>query len=198
MTTSVYQRVLGADFDRLDPALRVYFGPIPSGAVGVGEGVYRTAGSRHRWLRPVLAVLARRRILFPERAHDVPFTVENRPDGDALRGSRAFRFAGGTRWMCDRMTVRDGRLVDRLGRRGGLEVTLDARLERGGMRLRSHGLALRVGGVRLPLPHLVAVAIDEDVEAASGRQRIDAVVRMPLLGEVFRYTGTFTYRVLAS
>ncbi|WP_259457179.1 hypothetical protein [Microbacterium sp. AG790] len=37
---SVYQAVLGARFTELDPRLRAYFGPIPAGTVGTGEGTF--------------------------------------------------------------------------------------------------------------------------------------------------------------
>lgn len=190
---SVYQRVLGSAFDELSPSLRRYFGPIAPGAVGRGEGVYDTAGSRLALLRPVLALLARRDVLFPERGHDVPFRVENRPDADGLAAVRTFRFPHAVRRTRDRMEVRDGRLVDRIGRRGGLEVTLDARVRDGGMRLTSTSLAWRVRSLRVPLPHLARVTVDET--ASGTRQRVDVRIRVPVLGEVFRYAGEFSYRV---
>ncbi|MEW2011966.1 MULTISPECIES: DUF4166 domain-containing protein [Microbacterium] len=35
-----------------------------------------------------------------------------------------------------------------------------------------------------------------ETEDGNGRQRVDVRLRMPLLGEVFRYSGTFVYRIL--
>ena len=87
--TSVYQQVLGARFAELSPELRAYFARPPEGAVGRGTGVFEVAGSPRRWLRPVFAVLAWRRVLFPEYARDVPFTVTNIPGpGDGLSARR--------------------------------------------------------------------------------------------------------------
>ena len=73
----------------------------------------------------MFAFLAWRRVLFPEYGHDIPFRVVNTTAGDgSLSAERTFEFGTRTRVMQDRMTVVDGALHDRLGRRGGLEVEL--------------------------------------------------------------------------
>ncbi|MFT3798244.1 DUF4166 domain-containing protein [Microbacterium sp.] len=190
---SVYQRVLGGDFAALDPRLRSYFGPIPPGAEGVGVGTFREAGLRARVLRPLFAILRMRRIAFAERGVDVPFDVRNIPEADgALRGIRTFRFAGWPREMVDRMRVVDGRLIDRLGARGELEVELAVRVVDGGLRLDSRRIALRLGGIRLPLPRVVAVSIREEA-CDDGTQHVEARITAPILGEIYGYAGAFTY-----
>jgi len=195
---SVYHRALGAEFARLPPLLQRYFGPIPAGAVGIGEGWYTSAGYRGpRWLRPALRLSARRDVLFPEAAEDVPFTVENRMRCDVLQGERTFALPGVTRRMVDAMTAAGpGVIVDRLGRRGGLEVRLRPSVQPGGLRLTSTAVAIRVARVRIPLPPLARVVVDERVEPDAPRiQHVDVRVRVVLLGEVFRYTGSFVYRI---
>lgn len=212
MTGSVYQRVLGARFDRLDARLIPYFSLPPAGTVGRGEGVYQRAGSRHRWLRPALAVMAWRRVLFPELGAGVPFEVVNTPDAvGRLRGRRLFRFPGRTRVMVDRMEVvatADGlRLHDRLGRRGGLEVRMRLAVRDGGLTMRSERLWLRAGRLRVPLPPVVRVTLDERVELGGERQgtedggerqRVEVRITAPVLGEVFAYVGVFRYRFTAT
>jgi hypothetical protein len=192
---SVYQRVLGDEFASLAPELRAYFAAPPEGSVGRGHGVFETAGSRYRWLSPVFAVLARHRILFPELGRDVPFTVTNIPGpGDGLSSRREFHFPGGDRVMQDTMHVIDGRLHDFLGRRGGLEVRLGVTVgPNGGLRMLSDGVWLHLAGLRLPLPALLAARVVLDESWVDGRQRVDVRMRHPLLGEVFRYAGTFDY-----
>lgn len=191
-TLSVYQRVLGDRFAELDPRLRPYFGTPPTGDIGVGRGVYETAGSRLRILRPLLHAMAWREVLFPEHGAGVPFTIRNTPRGDgSLRAVRTFSFPRRARVMRDAMSVRGGALVDRLGRRGGLEVRLDVDVQDGGVRLRSTALAWRVGRLRVPLPRVAEVTVDE--RAAETGQHVDVRLRSPLLGEFFRYSGTFTY-----
>lgn len=196
-SASVYERVLGERFTDLEPALQRYFGAVPDGCVGRGEGVYAIVGSRWRVLRPLLRVLAARDVLFPERGTGVGLLVENRYDADgALRAVRTFAFPRIQRRMVDAMRVERGTLIDRLGRRGGLEVALDAAVRGGGMVLTSRAIAWRVGSLRVPLPPIARVRVSERVDEETGRQHVDVRVRAVVLGEVFRYTGAFDYRIV--
>lgn len=190
---SVYQRALGARFAELDPGLLTYFSLPPAGHVGVGEGVYEVAGSRHRWLRPVFAYLGRRQVLFPERGHDIRFRVVNRPlDDGTLAAERLFVFPKRDRVLVDRIDVAGGVLRDRLGRRGGLEVELVPDVVAGGLRMSSRRQWVRLRRLRVRIPAVVRVTLDERAEG--GRQRVDVRLTAPVLGEVFRYAGTFDYR----
>ena len=192
--SSVYQRVLGTRFAELSPELRAYFSRPPEGAVGRGSGVFEVAGSPRRWLRPVFAVLGWRRVLFPEYARDVPFTVTNIPGpGEGLSARREFHFPGRDRVMQDTMHVVDGRLHDFLGRRGGLEVRLRVTVAGGSLRMLSDRAWLHLRGLRLPLPALLSARVLLDESWVDGHQRVDVRMRHPLLGEIFRYSGTFDY-----
>lgn len=195
---SVYQRVLGEAYGDLPPVLARYFGPIPPGHVGVGEGTYDTVGSRYRLIAwPLLAWSTRHDMLFPEAGEQVPFLVENRPVADGLAGSRWFAFPGRLRVMRDTMRAGDGEVIERLGRGGGLEVRLRPTVADGRMVLRSGRLAWRVRGIRVPLPRVASVTVQESAgQGGDGRQRVDVRLRMPLLGEVFRYSGSFAYRIV--
>jgi len=192
---SVYQRVLGDAFADLDPQLRTYFGPIPDGFVGVGVGRYAEAGLRVRALRPLFALLGLRRIAFAEHGVDVPFTVQNtRGPERSLNATRAFQFATGTREMTDSMRVIDGRLVDRIGIHGEIEIELAAHVRDGRLHLESRRLALRKLGVRWPLPPIVKVRLREEAESREGRlQHVDVQITAPILGQIYGYHGSFTY-----
>jgi len=192
---SVYQRVLGDGFARLDPELRAYFSAPPADSVGRGHGVYEIAGSRRRLLAPVFALLAWRRILFPEFGHDVPFTVTNIPGpGDGLSSRREFHFPGRERVMQDTMHVVDGRLHDFLGRRGGLEVRLVVTVgEHGSLRMVSDRAWLHLRALRLPLPALLSARVVLDESWVDGHQRVDVRMQHPLFGEIFCYAGSFDY-----
>ncbi len=192
---SIYQRVLGDSFDALDPQLQAYFGPIPAGQEGHGIGTYDDAGLRVRALRPLFALLGRRAIAFPDHGTRVPFTVRNLDGPDGVRRSvRTFRFAAGTREMTDAMRASDGRLVDRIGIRGEIEIELALSVSAGGLRMESRRLALRVFGLRMPLPPLVTILLRETA-VSDDTQRVELRLTAPVLGEIYGYSGTFTYAV---
>lgn len=196
---AVYRRALGDDFPKLDPVLQRYFGPVPVGAVGRGTGTFSFVGPVHPLLlRVPLLLLARRRILFPEQGRNIPFSVENRPTPDGgLVGIRRFHFPHRTRIMQDVMRAGPERtIIERLGRNGELEVELTAEAVDGGLRLRSGSLALRVRGLRVPIPPFASVTVSEDADPADpDGQLVDVRLATLLLGEVFRYTGRFHYRI---
>ena len=194
MTSSVWERAFGPALDGLSPSLKTYFSLPPDGMRGFGTGVYDEAGSRRRWLSPLLAFLAWRRILFPEFGRGVPFTVINTPTPEGtLRAERTFSFPNVTRTMVDEMRIVDGHLHDFLGRRGGLEVRLGAAVVDGALRLRSERLWVHLGPVRLPVPHLARFTLTES--SVDAGQHVDVSLTTPLLGQWFTYRGTFTYEL---
>ncbi len=196
---SVCQRALGEEFRALDPRLQKYFGPIPHGWVGRGSGVYSVAGSRCRPLQPALALFAWRHTLFPEFGQNVPFTITNTPGTDgSLSAVRTFRFPHRTRVMEDTMTVLNGELHDRLGKRRGLDVAIQLSVATGGLRMTSTRLAIYLGRMRIPLPPAATMTLDERIDPTDPtRQHVDVRIAIPILGEVFRYTGTFTYQLVS-
>ena len=200
MGESVYQRVLGSRVVELHPSLQAYFSLPPAGHVGRGVGVYAVAGSRLRWARPLWAWLAWRHVLFPELGHGIPFRVVNTPAADGrLDAVRRFEFPGRERVMEDTMSVVGGRLHDRLGRRRGLEVELALDVVDGALHMTSGRLWLHLGPLRLRMPRLAIVTLTEShvpparSSVPGANQRVDVRITAPLLGEVFRYTGDFSY-----
>lgn len=188
---SVYETVLGDSIGLLSPGLADYVQRPPHGFEGFGTGTYEVAGSRRRWLRPVLAYLSWRRILFPEYGTAVPFTTTNSPVPGGLDAVRTFQFAGRTRLMEDSMRVVDGRLHDFLGRRRGLECELLLSVAEGRMLMSSRRLWLHVGPLRLRIPRLASISLVE--QSVSDGQHVSVVLSSPGLGDWFEYRGTFTY-----
>ena len=194
MTDSVYRRALGSEFENLDESLRGYFGGDPAARPGIGSGSFDVAGSQRSRLAPLLRFLGWRRILFPEFERDVPFDIVNTPNSDgSLDARRTLRFASGrVRVLEDTMRVVDGRLHDFLGTRRGLEARFALEVEDGLLLMRSDRLWLHLGSARIRLPRLATVTVAESWSA--GRQHVDVRLRSPVLGEWFRYAGSFNYR----
>ncbi|MDO9396093.1 MAG: DUF4166 domain-containing protein, partial [Herbiconiux sp.] len=179
---SPYELTVGSALDDLHPALRRYVGAVPAGMRGYGQGVFESVGTPRRWLRPVLAVLARQGILFPVWEKNVPFTVVNAPIVDrdgrvAVVAVRRFHFARGPESMVDAITAEnpgpDG-LVDHLGLDRLLRVRLSARVVRGELHLRSTALEVRVGRQFLAVPAAIAPRVslverfDDTAEGGEG------------------------------
>ena len=75
--TSIYQRALGADFDRLHPRIQERFGLTSAGGrASRGRGVMEEVWRGRFYTLPFLMVGTWRNIMFPERGREVPFEIE--------------------------------------------------------------------------------------------------------------------------
>lgn len=193
---SPYARAL-ADLP-LHPQLRTYFSTIPEGHIGVGEGVFERFGVRHRWMMPFLMPLHRRGVLAAVQAQDVPFRVVNRTIADRAMARRTLSLPDGEWVMHDAVALTPGgRLVDEIGSPGMVVARFAADADTGALVLRSTAVGLRLGRLRIRIPDLFApvVHLRESHEASSGRQRVEFTLHLPLIGVVYEYRGTFTYRI---
>jgi PAS domain S-box-containing protein len=76
--SSIYERVLGADFHRLHPQIQRRFGFSSSdGIASIGSGVMEEIWKGRFYTEPFLRVGSWRRIMFPETGRHIPFTIEN-------------------------------------------------------------------------------------------------------------------------
>ena len=192
---SPWERALGGQVEALDPALRSYFGTIPLGSVGRGAGAFDVVGTPRRWLWPVLAVLALDGIVFPVWEHAVPFTVTNRPTTQGtVQARRVFHFESGDATMTDEIGITAAGLTDRLGEHGLVSSTLEASVANGRLVLRSTGVTLRLGSIRVPLGVLSPrVTL---VERTDGdRQHVSLRLSLPVVGTLYEYAGSFSYRI---
>jgi hypothetical protein len=104
LMTSIFQRALGGDFDRLHPQLQRRFGfASADGIACVGTGTMDRVWHGRGFTRPFLWLGAKRHILLPGRGSDIPFTIENYPYRDSLGREtvtfvRTFAFDQVRRW----------------------------------------------------------------------------------------------------
>ena len=192
---SPWERELGARAADLDPALRRYFGAIPFGSIGRGEGVFDRVGTPRRWLWPVLALLALDGLVFPAWERDVQFAIVNRPTRHGtVTATRTFRFSGGDRVMTDEVGITARGLTDRLGRHGTVSSTLRATVVDGHLELHSTGATLRLGPLRVPLGALSPrVALVERTDGDS--QHVSLTLELPVIGRIYEYAGSFSYAI---
>jgi hypothetical protein len=191
LMASIFETVLGECFGELDGSLQAYFGSLAPDEEGVARGVFREAGLRRRLLTPLFRMLGSHGIAFAEFGVGVEFVARNTEADGIRRATRLFRYPRAERVMVDRMHARDGRIVDRVGDRGQVEVEFEVRVVDGGLRMRSRRLALHVAGVRVPLPRVASFVLRERARATE--QHVDLRVSVPVWGEIYGYDGVFVY-----
>ncbi len=196
----VYELALGDATEALHPKVRDRYSVSPDDdSLGVGRGEMHVSRGTH--VLPVLSLLARANLLFPETGRDVPFTVETvayRTAGGhpAMTTRREFDFPRRRRRF-DSVTVYDerrDRLFDFLGRGGRLVTELHPRVDAGALVVEGGDSWLRRGTefTRIPGPLAASVTVRDRYDDPGERYHVDALVENALAGHVLTYRGTFT------
>lgn len=199
--TSIYQRALGADFHRLHPQIQRRFGFSSCDRIAsVGRGIMEEVWRGPPWTLPFLYIGSWRRIMFPERGREIPFTVESYAFVDELgRESvtwiRTFQ-ARRTRRFDAYMVYSEkrGRVVDYLGTHEHLAVDLDCFVDdEGAMCIRSGAQRFYEGLIGFSWPMLFSGVADvrESYDDRIGGFRISVDVHNDVWGPLFGYRGTF-------
>lgn len=203
IVTSIYQRALGDDFNRLHPAIQRRFGfSSEDGIAQVGTGVMEELWRGPFFTLPFLYVGTWRNIMFPDRGRNIPFTVKNYAYLDSFGREtvtwvREFVVGHKMRRFDATMIYSDERqrIVDYLGNHQHLAVDLHLSVADNG------GIAIRSGeqrfyerrlGFRFPLFFSGIAEVCEWYEPSEQRFRIDVAVRNPFWGKLFSYRGWFT------
>jgi hypothetical protein len=199
--TSIYQRVLGSDFQRLHPMIQRRFGfSSGDGIASIGRGVMEEVWRGLPYTLPFLYVGTWRRIMFPETGKDIPFTIENYAFVDefgreTVTWVRTFESRRRRRFDAYMIFSEErNRIVDFLGTHEHLAVDIDLRVdEQGGLRLRSGEQRFYEGKVAFRFPMLFSGIADVhewyDDEAQCFRIVVD--VRNRIWGRLFGYRGRF-------
>ena len=200
--TSIFQRALGADFDRLHPQLQRRFGfSSEDGVACVGYGWMDEVWHGGGITRPFLALGATRHILVPGTGQHVPFSIQNYAYRDRF-GREALTFAR-TFWFGDRPRRWDATMiyspeaktiVDYLGTHQHLAVDLHLSVGADGSLVISSGAQrLHERLLSFGVPRMltgtaqVRESYDDDLELF----RIEVSVTNQLFGRLFGYHGSF-------
>ena len=201
MSESIYQQVMGGDFERLHPQIQRRFGfSSADRCAAIGRGIMDRVWHGPPYTLPFLYVGTWRRIMFPEFGTNVLFTIENYAYRDPLGREtvtwlrtfttrRARRFDAYMIYSQQRR-----RIVDYLGSHQHLAVDLELGVdERGGMHLRSGDQRLYEGpiGFRFPLVFSGVADVHEWYDDAAQEFRISVSVSNPRWGRLFGYDGRF-------
>jgi hypothetical protein len=199
---SIYQAVLGPEFARLHPQVQKRFGfSSADGVASIGTGVMDELWHGKFYTLPFLYVGAWRRILFPERGVNVPFTIRNyayldRFGRETVTWVRDFQTHRPRRFDAYMIHSRQrGKIVDYLGSHQHLAVDIDMAVdERGGLRLRSGEQRFYEGpfAFRFPLFFSGIADVCEWYDDAIQKFRIEVRVTNRYWGPLFGYHGTFS------
>ena len=195
---SPYQRALGVHLTQLHPVLQTYFATLPPRRVGVGEGVFDYFGTRRWWLRPLLALFATGAVIIPGMHLNVPFRIENRTVGGRATAQRTLMLKDGTWAMRDSVSFAGPlSVVDALGVGPIVNVRFRVAVADGALELVSAGVRIQFGNMRLSVPSLLAptIRLNERFDETANVQRVDLTVEAPIIGRVYGYRGSFTYRI---
>jgi len=199
--TSIYQRVLGADFSRLHPQIQRRFGfSSADGVAAIGQGVMEEIWKGRWYTEPFLRLGSVRNIMFPETGRTVPFTIENYAFVDrfgretvswirTFAGRKTRRFDAYMIYSHERR-----RIVDYLGSHEHLAVDIDLAVDhQGGLRLRSGAQRLYEGVIGFNFPMVLSGIADvrEWYDDAAQCFRIVVDVHNKRWGTLFGYRGHF-------
>lgn len=181
------QQVLGADWDRLPPALQAHYREGVCGDVGHMDIAFP------RWLQPALSVMRWMGALVHRRGCQVATTVVRQTLGERQYWRRTLEYADGQVVRFDSFWVagRNGTLIEFVNPVLGLEMApsvVGQELHYSGIRM-----VAKLGPWMLPIPEWLVLGHTTIVEQAVGERHFAMDFRMthPLLGELFRYAGRF-------
>jgi len=199
--TSIYEHALGSDFQRLHPQIQRRFGfDSHDHCASIGRGVMSEVWHGAPYPLPFLYVGTWRRIMFPERGKNVPFTIENYafvdPFGrETVSWIRTFEIHKQRRFDAYMIESEQcGCVVDYMGSHEHLAVDLELSVdERGGLRLRSGAQRFYEGviGFRFPLLFSGIADVCEWYDDATQKFCIDVNVHNQTWGKLFGYRGSF-------
>lgn len=205
--TSIYERALGSEFDRLHPQIQRRFGfSSADNLASVGKGVMEEIWRGRFYTLPFLYVGTWRRIMFPETGRNIPFTIENyafldRFGRETISWIRTF-YSRRVRRFDAYMIYSESRagIVDYLGSHEHLAVDIDLSVDdEGGLRLESGAQRFYEGPLAFRFPMLFSglASVREWYADAAGAFRISVDVHNRIWGPLFGYRGRFSVDWLA-
>jgi hypothetical protein len=206
---SIYQKALGADFERLHPQIQKRFGfSSQDNIAAIGSGLMEEIWHGSIFTLPFLYVGTWRSIMFPQSGRNIPFTIENyayrdRFGRETVTWLRKFNFSRQTRRFDATMIYSEQRrrIVDYLGTHQHLAVDIELAVDpNGGLRLRSGEQRFYEGILAFRFPMFLSGVADvcEWYDDEVQKFKIEVRVYNKIWGDLFGYRGLFdvTYQTL--
>jgi len=197
---TIYQELLGEDFQRLHPNLQARYA-LPIGKPFHGVGTMSKVETGATWLKPFLKLAIRWQFLFPENGKDVPFTIKNTcrslSTGEAeIYWERTFYFEEVTRYFNAFMTIDTKRSIvkDYLGEPSLFYSDLKfAVTPEGRLHISSGSQRIVVGNLEIPIPRLLegVVTVEEGYDDAREVFTIQVDINNRIVGRLMAYEGEF-------
>ncbi|MDX5339379.1 MAG: DUF4166 domain-containing protein [Cyclobacteriaceae bacterium] len=199
---SIYQQVLGSEFDRLHPQIQKRFGFNSNDKIAsIGKGVMQSVWYGKPYTLPFLYIGTWRNIMFPQKGKDIPFTIENYAYKDkfgreTVTWVRKYQFPKRIRRFDATMIYSEKRkrIVDYLGTHQHLAVDIEMTVaENGGIKLRSGEQRFYEGFLDFKFPMLFSgvANVCEWYDDKEQKFKISVVVSNKAWGKLFGYEGTF-------
>lgn len=191
---SIYHQALGDKFHDLHPEMQKKYGlTSQQNVMALGQGRMTEIRGTHPLIRPLLLAGVRDHLIFAERGHRVPFTLENYAFTDengreTLSWIRRFFFPYAIRGLDAAMHFDEEKqkIIDDIGKSGVLQMELDLHVTpEGGLFMSSNGMTYK-GKYHLPSPKTAIYEHYDEIEEAF---RVHVHVSHSLFGTLLMYEG---------
>lgn len=198
---SIYERVLGSDFNQLHPEIQRRFGFSSKDHIAsIGTGIMESLWHGPAYTLPFLYLGSWRHIMFPESGENVPFEIANYSYVDSLGREtvtwlRTFQTKRPRRFDAYMIhSEKRGCIIDYMGTHQHLAVDIGLKVEsNGGLRLRSGAQRFYEGIVGFNFPMIFSGVADvcEWYDETQKCFRIEVNVSNRTWGPLFGYKGRF-------
>ncbi|MGD7045097.1 DUF4166 domain-containing protein [Jeotgalibacillus proteolyticus] len=197
---SIYETVLGEEFNRLHPMLQKKFGVHSQSSYAVrGKGEMEVIQGGSRLIRLLSWIGVPIKLSFPERGACVPFTIFNEAYKNAyglecVSWKRNFFFPVAVRSFDAVMKEGESAFLiqDDFGKGGFLTAALSFQVTKeGGLLIRSENTSLQIGGKTILLPKQLGIkaSVLEEYDVDKEMIRIHVHLYQPWFGTVLMYKG---------
>ncbi|WP_322627940.1 DUF4166 domain-containing protein [Halothiobacillus sp.] len=185
--SSLMQRALGEDWDKLPPALQTHY------QFGVTTDTGHMDIEYPRFMQGYLSVLRVFGALVNRRGHHLPTVVEKKNIGERQYWRRTITYPDG-KTVCFNsfwISAGDNHLIEFVNPVLGLQMAVH--VQDGALHYRGVRFIVKLGPLRLPIPEWLVLGHTSIEEKAVDDTHFTMDFRLthPLLGQVFRYAGVF-------